>query len=372
MKTPAESINNGAPAPPAAPTPPQSALEDQAAFSSRAAAMIALLTRRSEQLMSPHVEPLPVCPRCTSLNTRGHAIVQHRTGPLPNYLCRSCDRVFNRLTGTPLAGALHRHQLQAFIPLLAEPISLEEAARRLSSKGDSVATRVRVFRRWLLELDPSGELERSVQLGGQLTAVRDEAPVFPENGTREDVVLTATLTADFDDIHSADNECPPCAMCGSHAIRRKGRLAGLPLFYCNHCRKKFNRRTGTPFVRQKEPHKQRELIRYLGLPLSVTQMAEILSTDPFSIRRWIRNFTQRCAQLDPSGQLVARFRIGARPNTQTPCASCGQQQLKYSVEGHAVRGCCGQIFSMWREVSEKNGTLEIGPSILHEKIEPKP
>ncbi len=72
--------------------------------------MIAFVTHNVDQLMSPSVEPVPVCPCCSSVNTRGHAIVQRRTGPLLNYLFRSCDRVFNRLTGTPVAGALHRHQ----------------------------------------------------------------------------------------------------------------------------------------------------------------------------------------------------------------------------------------------------------------------
>ncbi|EEF26728.1 conserved hypothetical protein [Ricinus communis] len=64
-------------------------------------------------------------------------------------------------------------------------------------------------------------------------------------------------------------------------------------------------------MRKKEPDKQRELIRYLGLPLGVTQVAEILSTDPLSIRRWIRSFSRRCAQLDPSGDWLAGSDWGA-------------------------------------------------------------
>lgn len=78
---------------------------------------------------------------------------------------------------------------------------------------------VKQVRRWLLELDPSGDFERCVQLGGRFTAAQ-EMPV-PTEGVgveraREDRSLTDVLLADFDAIHSRHasplpESCPSCS-----------------------------------------------------------------------------------------------------------------------------------------------------------------
>lgn len=92
--------------------------------------------------------------------------------------------------------------------------------------------------------------------------------------TRRDVgrlpaylVLTDVLTDDFDEIHSRRHEpLPCCPVCNGRNIRTSGH-AGLPRFKCKACRTCFNRRTGTPFTRNRDAARQRRLIRYLSLPL---------------------------------------------------------------------------------------------------------
>ncbi|CAB3744987.1 DUF746 domain-containing protein [Paraburkholderia rhynchosiae] len=153
----------------------------------------------------------------------------------------------------------------------------------------------------------------------------------------------------------------PCGYCGSHSVTRKGKTGSLPLFYCNACRRKFNRRTGTAFVRQKDSDKQRQIIRYLALPLPVSQRAAILDTDPKNSRRWIRIFSLRCNRSRRwrhcatgsgwvCGQPAIRYARG-----------CGEQRLEVRADASAVCSRCGRIFSMRREVGECNGVLEIGP-----------
>ncbi|MEF9406878.1 MULTISPECIES: DUF746 domain-containing protein, partial [Ralstonia solanacearum species complex] len=267
-----------------------------------AEALVRFLTEHVLTLMSPHADPVPSCPRCggTQIHKKGYAPLQ--TGPLPTYQCEGCGHYFSRLSGTPLSGHRIRRSAEELITLLPQAIGCPEAARRLGVMERTIRNTVRMFRRWVFELDPSGHYERHIRLGGRFTAVRDQAPpVVDEQIAHEDVALTATLLKDFDTVHSDKHfPMPDCPACGAVHLVTKGTFSGFARFKCASCGKQFNRRTGTPFTRNRKVHqRQRALIRYLGLPLSITQLAEIVGGDHGNVARLIREFRERCDQLVP-------------------------------------------------------------------------
>ncbi len=331
-----------------------------------AEALVRFLTEHVLTLMSPHADPVPSCPRCggTQIHKKGYAPLQ--TGPLPTYQCEGCGHYFSRLSGTPLSGHRIRRSAEELITLLPQAIGCPEAARRLGVMEQTIRNTVKMFRRWVLELDPSGHYERHIRLGGRFTAVRDQAPpVVDEQIAHEDVALTATLLKDFDTVHSDKHfPMPECPACGSDHLVTKGTFSGFPRFKCASCGKQFNRRTGTPFTRNRKVHeRQRELIRYLGLPLSITQLAEIVGGDHGNVARLIREFRERCDQLDPTGALSHRIRAGARPAEDTPCIQCGARHVRFDVRGITPGKCavCGRLISMRRAIIERDGVLEVGP-----------
>lgn len=329
-----------------------------------AEALVQFLTEHVRQLMSPLADPVPPCPRCGASDAIKRGYQRLRNGRMPSYQCRSCDADFNRLSGSPLASRLFRDRIYDYIGLLPVPLSFREAARRLGTMELTVASVVRLFRRWLLELDPSGHHERSVCLGGRIAAQQALAPPPVENPVvQEDTELTATLLADFDHIHSKRVGMPPaCPHCDGGA-RYCGHQGSFPGFKCLDCKRKFTRRTGTPFCRNRadsEP-RQRKLIRYLALPLPTVQLAEVLDAEDSIAERFIREFRERCQQIDSSGQLVSRIQAGIRPSADTPCVHCGVRRAQLATSGPAHCGQCGRIISMRRPISERSGVLEVGP-----------
>jgi transposase-like protein len=189
------------------------------------------LRQHMHALMSSEVESFPRCRYCAGARIARNAFQMHSTGRLPHYSCSNCGGSFNRLTLTPLGKRTSRAGLDALIDLLPQPLSYSDAGRRLRSADNTVRAYVRLFRRWLLVLDPRGEYERLRQLGRRLSAIRKiPSPEFSEAGAREDVALSTTLASDFDDIYSNDTGLPPCGLSGSRSVRRKGRHHGLPKF----------------------------------------------------------------------------------------------------------------------------------------------
>jgi hypothetical protein len=69
---------------------------------SDAQALTRFLREHVGALLSPKIGPLPPCHRCKSEDVRWECTHEKRAGPLPQFLCRTCARVFNRLSGTPL------------------------------------------------------------------------------------------------------------------------------------------------------------------------------------------------------------------------------------------------------------------------------
>lgn len=131
---------------------------------------------------APDIEPRPACPWCGSL----HAHPAHNSRGVPQYGCPQCGKVFSRLTGTPLSGMRHRDRLARFVQLLSLPLSYRQAAEELGVSMLLVSRHwVPKFRRWLLELDPTGNMERLVQLGAKPQAPPMTCPKCDWVGTMQ-------------------------------------------------------------------------------------------------------------------------------------------------------------------------------------------
>jgi transposase-like protein len=96
----------------------------------------------------------------TILATRVHA-----RQPRPAFKCRTCERQFNRLTGTPLARLRHEAKLPFFVRLLSQQLSYAQAAERLGVDYTAVANWCAKFRLWLRQIDPTGQWESRARLG---------------------------------------------------------------------------------------------------------------------------------------------------------------------------------------------------------------
>ncbi|MGF6810286.1 transposase-like protein [Paraburkholderia sp. Clong3] len=151
--------------------------------------LTAFLSARINALLSPRHDPRPDCPRCGGDHINSAGFRTRQTRRMPVFDCQTCGRQFSRTVGTPLCEK-HLKKLDVFVSLLSQPVSCVEAGHRMGSLPDDIKERVTAFRLWLRELDPGGEWERRVRLGGRPTEV-DPAPlVFDEIGVCEDLKLT--------------------------------------------------------------------------------------------------------------------------------------------------------------------------------------
>lgn len=121
------------------------------------------LTRAWLELVNRRPNPVPACPRCECTRIRPEN--PRRAEQLPTFFCHGCKRQFNRLTGTPFTQLANRSAGAAMIPLLSRQMSLQQAGLRLGRTQKAVLSWLLAFRRWLLELDPSGRWEARVRLG---------------------------------------------------------------------------------------------------------------------------------------------------------------------------------------------------------------
>lgn len=121
------------------------------------------LMRVWRDLTSPSPIPVPRCPDCDGLRIRGERPRGKST--LPKYFCHACKRSFNRLSGTPFARLHNYAKGEAMIPLLSRQMSMLQAGERLGRTPKAMLSWLLAFRRYLLELDPSGRWEARVRLG---------------------------------------------------------------------------------------------------------------------------------------------------------------------------------------------------------------
>ncbi|CAJ4616049.1 DNA-binding protein [Burkholderia pseudomallei] len=232
--------------------------------------LTAFLTAQIAPLLSESHELRPRFPRCGSRHINSAGFRTRPIGRLPMFECQMCRRYFSRTAGTPL-GEKHLKKLDLFVFLLSQPISCLEAGKQMGSLPDDIGQRVKVWRAWLLQLDPSGQWERRVRLGGRPTELNPAPLAFDEIGAREDRALTARLTCEFDDVNSLSQQPPACPDCGGRNTRFDECPNGaFPRFMCLRCRRRFTRRRGTPFLNTKMSslERMRLFIRHLSLPLS--------------------------------------------------------------------------------------------------------
>lgn len=107
--------------------------------------------------------PAPRCPHCDGLRIRPDR--PSGKSKLPIYFCHACKKRFNRLTGTPFARLHNLAKGTEMIPLLSRQMSLLQAGERLGRTQKAVLSWLLAFRRYLLELDPTGRWEARVRLG---------------------------------------------------------------------------------------------------------------------------------------------------------------------------------------------------------------
>lgn len=324
--------------------------------------LTAFLSAQISAVLSASREPRPRCPRCGGNHISSAGYKARQIGRLPMFECQTCKRYFGRTTGTPLSEK-HLKRLDVFVSLLSQPISCVEAGHRMGSLPDDIKARVTTWRAWLLQLDPGGEWERRVRLGGRPTELSPTLLMFEETGAREDTKLTTRLVREFDELNSYSHLAPSCPDCGNRNTRFAERSSGgFPLFACAACKLKFSRRRGTPFVNTKTStlDRMRMFIRYLSLPLSIMQVSEIVGTSPGMIQKWRDMFAAFADQLEPGGSLTSRIRIGVAPGATTPCPFCGRVGSGQHADGRGWSCAgCGRLFSMRRELLDRNGELQI-------------
>jgi transposase-like protein len=329
------------------------------------AELTAFLKQEVDQILSPEHEPKPSCPRCggTEVVTKG---LQRLAGGQRRavFRCRVCVRSFTRVVGTPFEKRAYLPKLDILIPLLSQPLSFNEAGKRMGSLDTDIKRRVLAIRNWLREIDSTGEWERRVKLGGRFGELDTQVMHFDEVGAEEDLTLTSRLTHAFDEINSIEGmPYPPCVYCGeSDVYTFVSRYWAFPRFYCRSCMRNFSRRTGTVFAKSKTKNlnRMREFIRYLSLPLSFMQVSDELKLyEELTIKRWYYSFSLLADQLESDGSLSSRIRLGVQPTDKTPCPHCGRVgSAMKRASGWACSGC-GRLFSMRRKVIEQDGRLKI-------------
>lgn len=131
----------------------------------------------------------------------------------------------------------------------------------------------------------------------------------------EDPVLTAFLAAHIERVLSDEQQAPTCPHCGSVSTRlyRLSREPGqLPHFICRDCGRRYMRTTGTALERADSPTVVVELVPWLSRKATFGAAAYALGITPEIVSRRVRRFSQWLLELDPTGAMEARVRIGRR------------------------------------------------------------
>ncbi|WP_175811890.1 DUF746 domain-containing protein [Burkholderia contaminans] len=327
------------------------------------AELTAFIMQQIDIVMSGSHDPSPACPQCCGVDVANAGFRQRVVGRLPQFECRTCNFVFDRTFGTPMSERDRPLiKIQQFAATLSRPLTFSAAYPVVHCTLVDIKNLVVAFRKWLLQLDPSGNWESRIKLGGRFAELHKEALHFDEAGAREDLMLTYQLTQAFDAINTLQvRPFPSCVHCGGSRISIYSGRGPYPRFACLDCKTNFSRRTGTVFAKTKAKHqdRMRAAIRYLSIPLSYMQVSDELEIDQGWLERWRTMFATLADELEPDGSLSSRIRLGVKPTKTTPCPNCGQAGT--ATKRKLGWGCsgCGRLFSMRRAVVERNGRLEI-------------
>lgn len=187
-----------------------------------------------------------------------------------------------------------------------------------------------------------------------MTAIFDHDPSVPFVQTdkrfvpeAEDRMLTAFVSAAFDDILSPSEDPPACPFCGSAKVilfqRPSPPRKLVPVFRCNECRGHYRRTTGTPMARAKLHALDLEaFIKLLSRPLSLCEAARLLETKPLTITNLMARLYEWLEDLDPEGEIAGRIRLGTMAEPLLVCPECGSEDgLRYNgfVDGTQDRVC---------------------------------
>lgn len=116
------------------------------------------------ELRSTDEWPVPPCPQCAGSHTRLHMRPGPRR-PLPYFICRDCGRNYTRMSDSPLRRLRHPQKAPGFIRLLSQPLSLNEAGRRLGMDYPAISNWLMRFRELIAQHDPEGVWLARVRLG---------------------------------------------------------------------------------------------------------------------------------------------------------------------------------------------------------------
>lgn len=155
----------------------------------------------------------------------------------------------------------------------------------------------------------------------------------------EDKALTEFLEAAIEEALSYSEAPPACPHCASRltALRARARGPQQPVFMCNGCRRQFNRRTGTALARLTRRDALRPFVRLLSWQAPYQVAVQRLEVDERIISAWVSKFRRWTRELDPTGRMEARIRLGIRPPpANTDCPHCHSTQPK-QFAGFATR-----------------------------------
>ncbi|SOZ10604.1 protein of unknown function (plasmid) [Cupriavidus taiwanensis] len=97
---------------------------------------------------------------------------------------------------------------------------------------------------------------------GAITAREHVDDVETEDPALTDYLMRAWL----DLIHPGPTPLPSCPRCGGLRVRVDHEKAKSISFFCHHCKRSFNRRTGTPFAGMKDFAKGTAMIPLPAVP----------------------------------------------------------------------------------------------------------
>ncbi len=79
---------------------------------------------------------------------------------------------------------------------------------------------------------------------------------------------------------------PACPRCRGVRVKRNGRSKGVQTYYCHHCRRSFNERTGTPWARFHRPQARQAFQLLMDQGLSLREAARRLGIGLATAWRW--------------------------------------------------------------------------------------